>query len=163
MIKKVILAALVALPMFASAQKFGVVNTNEVMQALPDVKEVTEKVEAASKTYEAEFQKLQEQMNKEYEEFQKLDPSTPDAIKQRRQQELQDLYQKLEQFRATATQDLQRQNEQLMGPVVQKVTDAITKVGQEQNLTFVFEQGQAIYVGTDVINITADVKKVLGL
>lgn len=163
MIKKIILAALVALPMFASAQKFGVVNTNDVMQALPDVKEVSDKVDAASKTYESEFQKLQEQMNKEYEEFQKLDPSTPDAIKQRRQQELQDLYQKLEQFRATATQDLQRQHEQLMAPIVQKVTDAITKVGQEQNLTFVFEQGQAIYVGTDVLNITADVKKVLGI
>lgn len=163
MIKKILLAALVAFPMFASAQKFGVVNTSELMQALPDVKEVSDKVEAASKTYEAEFQKLQEQMNKEYTEFQQLDPSTPDAIKQRRQQELQDLYQKLEQFRATAQQDLQRQNEQLMGPVVQKVTDAITKVGQEQNLTFVFEQGQAIYTGTDVINITPDVKKVLGI
>ncbi len=163
MIKKIIVAALVALPMFVSAQKFGVVNTEEVMQALPDVKEVSEKVEAASKTYEAEFQKLQEQMNKEYADFQNLDPSTPEAIKQRRQQELQDLYTKLEQFRATATQDLQRQNQQLMAPVIQKVQDAITKVGQEQNLTFVFENGAALYTGTDVINITADVKKALGL
>ncbi|MDE7396258.1 MAG: OmpH family outer membrane protein, partial [Muribaculum sp.] len=116
-----------------------------------------------SKTYEAEFQKLQEQMNKEYADFQNLDPSTPEAIKQRRQQELQDLYTKLEQFRATATQDLQRQHQQLMAPIVQKVQDAITKVGQEQNLTFVFENGVALYTGADVLNITADVKKALGL
>ena len=39
-----------------------------------------------------------EQMDREYAEFQKLDPSTPEPIKQRRQQEVQALYQKMEQF-----------------------------------------------------------------
>ncbi len=165
MMKKILLAILVALPMLAVAQspKFGVVDTQAVLEAMPDVKTVNEQIEAASKKYEDEFQKLQEQMNKEYADFQALDASTPESIKQRRQQEIQDLYQKLEQFRVTASQDLQRQQQQLMGPVVEKVTNAINSVGKENNLTFVFENTMPIYTGDDVIDITPLVKKSLGI
>ena len=154
MIKKILLAAAVAFPMFAAAQapKFGVINTQSVMEALPDSKQVEEQILAASKKYEDEFAKLQEEMNK-----------APETIKQRRQQEIQDLYQKSEQFRQTATQDLQRQHEQLMAPVVQKVTNAINSVGKEQGMTFIFEQAMPLYVGTDVVDITPMVKTSLGL
>lgn len=165
MMKKILLAILVALPMLAVAQspKFGVVNTQTVMEAMPDVKTVNEQIEAASKKYEDEFQKLNEQMNKEYADFQALDASTPESIKQRRQQEIQDLYQKLEQFRVTASQDLQRQQQQLMAPVIDKVTTAINAVGKENGLTFIFESTQPIYTGDDVIDVTPLVKKNLGL
>ena len=163
--KKILLAILVALPMLAVAQspKFGVVNTQAVMEAMPDVKTVNEQIEAASKKYEDEFQKLQEQMNKEYADFQALDAATPESIKQRRQQEIQDLYTKLEQFRVTASQDLQRQHEQLMGPVVNKVTTAINAVGKENGMTFIFESSQPIYTGEDVVDVTPLVKKNLGI
>ncbi len=165
MMKKILLAILVALPMLAVAQspKFGVVNTQTVMEAMPDVKTVNEQIEAASKKYEDEFQKLNEQMNKEYADFQALDAATPESIKQRRQQEIQDLYNKLEQFRVTASQDLQRQQQQLMAPVIEKMTTAINAVGKENGLTFIFEYGQPIYTGDDVIDVTTLVKKNLGL
>ena len=93
MIKKILLAICIAFPMLAMAQapKFGVVNTQEVLEAMPDVKKVNEQVAAAAKKYEEEFGKLREQMEREYAEFQKLDPSTPDPIKQRRQQDVQAL------------------------------------------------------------------------
>jgi len=165
MMKKILLAILVALPMLAVAQspKFGVVNTQTVMEAMPDVKTVNEQIEAASKKYEDEFQKLNEQMNKEYADFQALDATTPESIKQRRQQEIQDLYQKMEQFRATASQDLQRQQQQLMAPIIDKITTAINAVGKENGLTFIFEYGQPIYTGDEVIDVTPLVKKNLGL
>ena len=165
MIKKILLAVAVALPMFAAAQapKFGVINTQSVMEALPDSKQVEEQILAASKKYEDEFAKLQEEMNKAVQEFQGLGADTPETIKQRRQQEIQDLYQKSEQFRQTATQDLQRQHEQLMAPVVQKVTNAINSVGKEKGMTFIFEQAMPLYVGTDVVDITPLVKTSLGL
>ena len=165
MMKKLFLAILVAIPMLAVAQssKFGVVNTQAVMEAMPDVKTVNEQVEAASKKYEDEFQKLNAQMDKEYADFQALDASTPESIKQRREQEIQELYQKLQQFRVTASQDLQRQHEQLMAPVVNKITTAINAVGKENGFTFIFESTQPIYTGDDVTDVTPLVKKNLGL
>lgn len=164
MIKKILLAICIAFPMLAMAQapKFGVVNTQEVLDAMPDVKKVQDQVTAATKKYEDEFAKLREQMEREYAEFQKLDPSTPDPIKQRRQQEVQALYQKLEQFQMTATEDLQRQRDTLMAPVISKVSATISQIGKDMGLTFVFESAMPLYTGADVVNITADVKKACG-
>lgn len=165
MIKKILLAVAVAFPMLAAAQapKFGVVNYQQVMEVLPDTKQIEEQITASSKQYEDEFAKLQEAINKAVEEFQALAADTPETIKQRRQQEIQDLYQKAEQFRQTATQDLQRQQQQLMAPVIEKVSTAINAVGKEQGLTFIFEQQTAVYVGDDVVDVTPLVKAKLGI
>lgn len=163
MIKKLLLAIMIAFPMSLFAQKFGVINTQELIQALPEVKSVSEQMEAATKKYEDEFAKLQEEMNKKFEEFQQLDENTPSTIKDRRTQELQEIDAKIQRFRETAQQDLQRQNQQLMAPIQEKVLKAIQSVGAEGNYTFIFENVQPIYVGTDVTDVTPIVKTRLGL
>ena len=72
--------------------------------------------------------------------------------------ELQDLDQKIQQFRQTASQDLQRQQEQLLAPIQQKVINAINAVGAEGNYTFIFENTAPVYVGSDVTDVTNSVK-----
>lgn len=167
MFKKIVLALLVALPLSAVAQKFGVVNVDEVFQAMPETATTQAQFTEASKKYEDEFQKLQEEINKLYTDFQTLmnDESTPESIKERRMQELQEKDQKLQQFRNTAAQDLQRLQEQLIAPIQQKMSDAIKAVGAEGGYTFIFpnEQSLILYTGTDVTDVTADVKTKLGI
>ena len=71
MIKKFLLAIFVALPMLAVAQapKFGVVNTQVIIEAMPEVKAAQEKITESSKKYEDEFKKLQEEMEKKLPRF----------------------------------------------------------------------------------------------
>ncbi len=163
MIKKLLLAIMIALPMSVFAQKFGVINTNQLMEALPEMKTVKEQMDAATKKYEDEFTKLQEEFNKKYQEFQALEESTPQTIKERRMQEMQELDAKIQKFRETAQQDLQRQQQQLMAPIQENVIKAIQSVGAEGNYTFVFENMMPIYTGTDVTDITPLVKTRLGI
>lgn len=167
MIKKLILAALVALPFSAFGQKFGVVNIENVFQDMPETTAAQTQMNDASKKYEDEFAKLREEVDKLYTEFQNLqkDPSTPDAIKERRLNELQERDQKVQQFRNTASQDLARLQEQLMAPIQQKIGEAIKAVGQEGNYTFIFlnEQSLLLYTGTDVTDVTSAVRTKLGL
>lgn len=167
MIKRLILAVLVALPFSALAQKFGVVDLDNVFQAMPETATAQTQLTDASKKYEDEFQKLREEVDKLFAEYQNLqkDPATPDAIKERRLNELTERDQKVQQFRNTASQDLARLQEQLMAPIQQKINDAVKAVGQEGNFTFIFpnEQGLLLYTGTDVVNVTALVKTKLGI
>ncbi len=163
MIKKLLIAIFIALPMSAFAQKFAVINTQQLMESMPEIKNVNEQMEAASKKHEDEFSKLQEEFQKKYEEFQALDANTPQTIKDRRMQEMQELDAKVQQFRQTATQDLQRQQQQLMAPIQESVMKAIQGVGAEGNYTFVFENMVPVYVGTDVTDITDTVKARLGV
>lgn len=163
MIKKLLLAIMIALPMSVFAQKFAVINTQELMESMPELQTVKEQMEASSKKYEDEFAKLQEEFSKKFEEFQALEESTPQTIKERRMQEMQELENKVNQFRQTAAQDLQRQQQQLMAPIQQKVMTAIQTVGQEGNFTFIFENVVPVYVGTDVTDVTPLVKAKLGI
>lgn len=167
MFKKLLLALAVVLPLSAFAQKFGTVDTEAILTAMPETTTARQQLDEASKKYEAEYQKLNEELNKLYTDFQAIqnDKETPDAIKDRRMQEIQDKGQKVEQFRQQATQDLQRQNEQLMAPILQKITEAIKSVGKEGSFTFIFpnEPSLLLYQGTDVTDVTPLVKTKLGI
>lgn len=158
MIKKLLLAIMIALPAMAFAQKFGIVDTNALMQDLPEMKEIQTQLEASAQKYESEFKNLQQEMEKKYTELQQMDDKTPETIKQRRVQELQELDQKIQQFRQTAQQDLQRQQEQALAPVQQRVMTAIQSVGAEGGYTMIFEKGISVYNGNDVIDVTEAVK-----
>ena len=99
MIKRLLLAIMIALPMSVFAQKFGVINTQALMETMPEMKTVQEQMEASAKKYQAEFDKLKEEFDKKFTEFQALEESTPQTIKDRRMQEMQELDAKIQQFR----------------------------------------------------------------
>lgn len=165
MIKKLVLAVLVALPMSVAAQKFGVVSAEEIFAAMPEAAEIQTKLGEASKQYEDEYAKLQEEMNKKVAEYQTMveDANTPQSIKDRRLQEMQDMDKKAQQFIQTAQQDLQRQQAQLMQPVQEKLLNTIKSVGAAQNLVMVFPAEVPVYVSAEVVDITPLVKAELGI
>ena len=165
MFKRIILAIAVILPMSAFAQKFGVADLEVIVQLMPEYAQMNAQIEEASKKYETELGQLTDELNKLYAEFQNIanDPNTPDAIKQRRMSELQERDQKVQQFKSTAYQDLERLSQQLSQPIQQKMFDAVKAVGAEEDFTFIFPNGSALYQGTNVINVTDLVKAKLGL
>jgi len=166
MFKKILLAIAVALPMSAMAQKFGVVDIESVFTAMPETTAMQTQLKETSKKYEDEFMKLQEEVNKLYADFQTIqeDANTPASIKERRLQEVQDRYAKVQQFRETAQQDLARLEQQLSAPIQQKLTDAIKAVGAEGGYTFIMpNEGLLLYTGTDVTDVTSQVRTKLGI
>jgi len=166
MFKKILLAIAVALPMSAMAQKFGVVDIESVFTAMPETTAMQTQLQETSKKYEDEFMKLQEEVNKLYADFKTIqeDANTPASIKERRLQEVQDRYAKVQQFRETAQQDLARLEQQLSAPIQQKLTDAIKAVGAEGGYTFIMpNEGLLLYTGTDVTDVTSQVRTKLGI
>ena len=167
MFKKLLLAVALVLPVSAMAQKFGVVDLESIFTAMPETTEMQAQIEKTTKQYEAESQKLMDEVNNLYVEFQKVanDPNTLESIKERRRQEIEEKYQKVEQFRNNAQQDLMRLQQTLMAPIQSKVTDAVKSVGTEGGYTFIFpnDPGLIMYQGGDVVDVTPAVKTKLGI
>lgn len=167
MFKKILLLIAVLLPMSAFAQKFGVVDIQAVFTAMPETTAMQTQLQNSSKQFEDEFKKLTAEVEKLYAEYQTIeqDANTPQTIKDRRMQEIQERYSKMEQFRQSAEQDLARQQQQLMEPINAKVLDAIKAVGQEGSYTLILprEEGLLLYMGNDVVDVTSNVKVKLGL
>ncbi len=155
MIKRLILAFLIALPSMAFAQKFGVVNTESVVSALPEYKEMQATYEASAKKLQDEYDNLREKFQKEFNEYQAMPEDTPNSIKERRTQELQELDQKIQQFSLNAQNELQQTQE--------RVRTAIQTVGQEGSFTMIFENTMPVYTGTDAVDVTPQVRTKLGI
>ena len=102
MLKKILLAVAIALPMFgASAQttlKIGVVDTDALIQAMPETQEAQKKLADNSKKYEDEYARLQEEMKRMYDELSNMKDDELPAIKERKTREFQDYQTKVQNF-----------------------------------------------------------------
>ena len=167
MIKKFLLAALVAFPMCIAAQtlKFGTVNSQEIFNLMPDKATAESTLQSVSEKYQTEFNNLQQEFEKKFKEYQELDPSTPQSIKDRRAQELQENQQKIQNFQQMAAQDLQKQQETLLAPMTDKIQKAIQAVGAEGGYTFIYDLSipAVVYTGAGAEDVTPQVKAKLGI
>ncbi|MBQ9216289.1 MAG: OmpH family outer membrane protein [Prevotella sp.] len=165
--KKFILCAICAICGFTTANaqaKFGHVNTQEIMQALPDVTKAQNELKALAEQYDADLKSMQDELQKKADAFDKEQATLPENIKQRRQQELQDMYQKIQQSYQDNQQALAKAQQDKMQPIQQKVMDAITAVGKEGGFVYIMEIGSQLYISTTLsTDVTAQVKTKLGL
>ena len=165
--KKIILCAICAICGFttANAQKFGHVNTQEIIQAMPEYNKAKTEIDALQQQYEADLKSMQDELQKKAEAFDKEQATLPENIKQRRNQELQDMYTKIQQSYQDNQQALQKASAEKMQAITNKVLEAIKTVGQEGGYVYIMEMNAGIpYISTTLSSdVTAQVKTKLGL
>ena len=166
--KKLIICAICAICGFTTANaqdKFGHVNTQEIIQAMPEYTKAKSEIEALTAQYEADLKSMQDELQKKGEAFEKEQATLPENIKQRRNQELQDMYQKIQQSYQDNQQALAKAQQEKMQDITTKVLEAIKAVGQAGGYVYVMEMGAGIpYISTTLsTDVTAQVKQKLGL
>lgn len=167
MFKKILLVAALLIPMLASAQtlKIGLVDQADILSKMPDTAAAQKKVEDASKSYDEEYQKLGEEMKRLYDELQKMKEDELPAIKERKTREFTDYQQKIQQFEQNAMNDIQKMQQELMAPIMQKIRTAIESVGKEGGYSLIQDKNPqlTIYFAAPVVDITPEVKAKLGI
>ena len=170
MLKKIALVLMLALPMgvFAQNLKFGHINAQEIVSAMPEFAKAQSDIEALDKQLTSELQRTQEEFNKKYQEFQQAiaKDSLPANIAERRQKELQDMMQRQEQFQQEAQQQMQKAQADAMAPIYQKLDNAIKAVGAAEGVIYIFDLARTpvAYVNeSQSINLTPKVKTQLGI
>jgi len=167
MLKKIALIALFALPISVMAQtlKFGHFKAADVVTALPEYKTATDKLQSTQKQYEEEMKRTDEELQKKLQDFNQKKDSLPQNIADRRQKELQDMYQRGQEYAQNAQTEMQKLQKQLMDPILQKVQDAVTAVGQAGGYTYIFDTSSITipYVGAGSADVTGQIKAKLGV
>ena len=69
--KKLVLMLMLLAPMTMMAQKFGKVNFQTIMQALPDVAKANGELEALQKQKDNELKAMHDELNRKLDEYQK--------------------------------------------------------------------------------------------
>ena len=161
--KKLLVALMMVLPMCASAQKFGHINTQELFAQMPEVAQVKLKMDTVNAQYESQLTSMQEEFQKKLQDYQSQEATMADAVKQIRQQELQEMQQRIQLFYQTAEQDIQKKQQELLAPVHEKMSKAIKAVGEREGYTYIFDSAAMVHIGTDATDATPAVKKELGI
>lgn len=166
MLKKTVILMLCALPMFALAQdKFGHVNSQEILMAMPERVTIENTLDTLQTQWENEMVKMREEYLAKIKEFQDKQATMPESIKQARQSEIVDLEQRISTFNQTASADLQQKQQELLTPVIDKIRKAIEEVGAENGFTYIFDMAaqSIIYQSPKANDVTLLVKKKLGI
>ena len=150
----------------ANAQvKIAHVNTAEVLDAMPD----KAKAEKDLEKYYGELQKQLETMAKEYQtkmqDYEANQATMSNLVKQSKEKEIVDLQTRIQQFQVNAEDEFANKRAELLKPMLDKIQNAINTVGKEKGYTYVLDlaTGAAVYVGTDAVDCTKDVKAKLGI
>ena len=166
MLKKIVLAAILALPLSVMAQtKFGHMNSQDVITAMPEYTKAQTDLDAMAKQYQEEMQRTQEEFNKKYQEFLAQADSLPRNIAERRQKELQDMDQRQQQFQQEVYQSMQKAQQDALTPIYQKLETAIQAVGKAEGVIYIFDIARTpvAYIGAESIDLTAKVEALLGI
>ena len=163
--KKLIIFLLMMLPLsvFAQETKIAIVNTQEVIQAMPEFADSQKQMADMEAKYKNEMQVMQEEYNKKYSDFVAQQDSLTENIKMRRMQELQDLEQRTQNFIQISQQDFQKKQGELFAPIQEKLKNAIQAVGAEKGYTYILDPQIVLYSGTSAIDATPFVKAKLGI
>lgn len=169
MFKKLILLVLFIAPMSLCAQKFACFDYTSIMQAMPETKAAQTELEALSKKYQDELTSMQTELKTKGEKYQKEDTdATPANIKERHNQELQEMYQRLQQAYQDNDQALQKAQQEKMQPIAQKVMNAVTAVAQEGGYVYIIDktaaQASGIFINETLsTDVTSTIMKKLGV
>ena len=146
------------MPLATFAQKFGHINAQEVMTSMPEFIKARGEIEATAKQYENDMKAMQDELQRKADEYEKSKSTMNETKKKETETNLMQLQQKIQQAYQDNSQALQKKQQELMQPIVTKVRNAIDAVGKAGGYTFIFEDGVAVYTGTNVEDVTSKVQ-----
>lgn len=161
MIKRLVLSLILLIPAMAFAQRFATVDLKAIRAELPEMNDVQAAVDATSKKYEEEFANLRAKFQKEFNDFQSLAADTPNSIKERRAQEIQELDIKMQQFISDSQRELEQLRKDLMSPVNDRIMQAIREVGREGGYSMVLDVDTPLFI--EAVDVTPQVRLKLGI
>ncbi len=148
------------------AQKFGRINTQELIMLMPETKEMQTNMEAFAKEIQDNLETIRVEFNTKLADYQKNYETLSDSVKQLKEKELQELQNRSSEFEQVAQQDYQKKQNELLAPIVSKAKEAIDKVSKAGGYLVVFDisTGSLAYFDEAALtDIAPEVRRELGI
>ena len=156
--KRLIIIMMLFAPMAVMAQKFGHVDSQSIMTTLPEIAKINGELQAAAQQFENELKAMQDEIQRKADEYDKAKATMNATTQKETEASLMEMNEKIRQTYAQNQQELQKQQQEKLAPVYQKVQTAIQNVGKAGQYTYIFDQSAALYVGAGSKDVTAEVK-----
>lgn len=166
--KKLILSALmlIGVASLANAQApvSGHILFEELVYLMPEMDSARIALQAYATDLQETLQAMEDEYNNKYTEYQRKASTWTPAVQKTKEEDIQNLVQRIQQFQQTAQQEMQQMEQKLSEPCYTKAREAVQKVAKENNLTYVYLSGTLLYIDeTKSLNMLPLAKKELGI
>lgn len=162
----VIVVAFAGQKAMAQAPKFGHINSDDLIRALPEFDTASANLEKYRKEILNYLELMQVELNNKSDAYNKELKNLTDLVKQTKEQELIDLNRKIGEYQTNAQDKYQAKSQELFAPVYAKVDKAIKDVGKENGFLYIFDTAKGtllFFDETKSTNIMPLAKVKLGL
>lgn len=149
---------------FVNAQKMAHIDTQALIESMPETKSAQNELERLKKTYEAELVSMNKELEAKYLRYEAEAEGKTEAENAKRVEEVQAANVKIGEYRQNASKDLQKKEADLFTPLFEKAKIAIKKVAKAKGIQYVMDAtpGSGLIVA-DGDDLLLDVKKELGI
>lgn len=153
----------------AQGSRIAHLNANDIMEKMDEYKIANMKMDSVKKVYQSSYADMDSEYRKKYEEYAKLasDKATPDLIKETKEKELMAMKERMDEFGQAAQDEMSKQGQVILEPVIKKLKDAIAVVAKEKGYSYVLDNNQTagsnILYSSDADDISAAVKLKLNI
>jgi len=143
-----ILVLFIVLCAAASAQtKVGYINSEAILQALPEAIDAQKSIDNLTAQWETELQKMQADWKRKFDEYDKKKLILTDQVRADQERELRELDQSIADFRTKkfgpSGELFQKQNE-VMKPLQNKIFQVLEGIAKEDGFDYVFDKSGEI-------------------
>ena len=152
----VIIVMTMSIAMFAQkSPKIGHINSNDLLTAMPERATVQKELEAHADQLRATLDAMRKEYETKVTEFQSKQDVMTDIIKKTKIKEITDLEKRITEFQQTAEEDLQKKEQSLLQPIIDKAKDAINAVAKENGYTYILDSSVGVVLysveGDDIL------------
>lgn len=159
-----VIIALFAISFSSYGQKVAHLDLDSLLSVMPEMQKARDSSAKYYNQLNSTLTAMQKELNDKLNEYQTNESKYTDLIKQTKQQELQQLNQRIQDFQVQAQQDFQKKNEELTRPVNEKAKKAIEKVAKAKGYKMVIDSSIGTLLYTEPADdIFQPVKAELGI
>jgi outer membrane protein len=149
----------------AQAPKFGHIDFQALIQAMPERAEAEKKFTAFQKEVEDAYASMQKELQTKYAEFVAKKDSLSETARKLKEEDVNAMNERIQTYGQNAQQQLQAKQSELIKPVVEKANKAIQEIGAEKGLIYVFDLSAKVilYNSKESIDLMPLAKAKLGI
>jgi outer membrane protein len=149
----------------AAQQKYGHINSVDVLEAMPEYKQMNNTIENRKKQYSSQLQKMYQDYQQKGKELQEYGANMMEAVREEQMKEVDSLQREISSFQENVQGEIQKLQLKLMKPLNDKYLKVMQTVAKENGYTYVFDlsSGFVAYHPENTGDITEQVKKKMGI
>ena len=145
----VCLVGFVTLTYGQSKPKIGHINSNELLEQMPGRDSAKAKLQKYANDVQSQYKAMQGELETKYADYQANEKNMTDLIKKTKMDELKDLQDRTENFQKNSQDDMQKKENELLKPMIDRAKKAIEEVATENKYNYIFDTASGILLYSD--------------